>query len=135
VLSACNAPRELTYIPGYELLKGLDFRPYAEKGFLFSPYMYDGKYTTLALIEYVIMPEARLNTYELSDGTVLGKWSKDEIKTEEALDNIYNKCIEFGADAMVDFTLTDNIEIYTGITVPTRIIGVKITGIAIKRED
>ena len=125
----------VTHIPAHEALTGLDFRPYADKNFHITPYVYTGKYTTIALINYVSMPEAKLITYKKGDGTTGKMWFQNEIDFETALDSIYEKCADMGADALMDFTFEEHSESYSKIMTPITIYGKKITGTAIRRED
>ena len=125
VLFTSTACSTLKDIDGYENMTGVDFRPYTEKGFLITPSTYGGEYTSLYWVDYVIMPEAY---YEV-------EWVIGTINLETALDGVYKKCISMGADALMEFDIENNIDSYTGIVNPTSVTGVRISGVAIKRED
>ena len=136
LLSACSS---IKHINGYESLTGLDFRPYADKGFLITPYAYSGEYISIYMVNYVIMPEAN---YAESGATnpnkreSSGSWVFDLIDVDDALNKIYETCVEFGADALMDFKIQPNSESYkVGTEYPVTVNGIQITGIAIKRQD
>ena len=134
-------PSEIVLIPAYENLLGYDFRPFAKRGFLITPYSYDGKYTAIAIINFKIMPESNLvliksgYNYNTNTPTTVKNWVSDTVETDEALERIYQHCIEIGADALVDFKITDVTDYYTKTTPNTTIEGKRITGFAIRRED
>ncbi|MBA7539201.1 hypothetical protein ES705_31480 [subsurface metagenome] len=138
----CIGCKTITKIPGYDLLLGLDFRPYAEKGFLITPHTYTaGEYTTISLVDYKIMPDAELKEGQSTgisagyqDATVK-VWSVDEIEPQDALDKIFEICIDMGADALIDFTIEEATDEHLKIKNPVTIEGIRITGLAIRRED
>jgi len=51
-------PNNITKIESVNQFYGIDFRPYTEKGFLFTPKDYDGEYQSIGIIEYKAMPAA-----------------------------------------------------------------------------
>jgi len=136
ILSACTS---IKHIPGYEKLTGLDFRPFADKGFLITPYVFNGDYISIYMVNYVIMPEANYmpaNPDNVGTGDYTsGSWTFKKLNIETALNNIYETCVEMGADALMDFQLQSNKEYYTGINNPVTVNGIQITGIAIKRQE
>jgi hypothetical protein len=139
MIAGCKSTKEIT-IPAYQEIVGIDFRPYAEKGFLITPLSYGGRYTSIALIDFKIMPQANLVVSEKADNsdqssapTVL-EWHADTIGIHGALKNIYEHCIEIGADGLIDFSIeevSDSYPSYPAVLVK----GKRITGLAIKRED
>ncbi len=139
MIAGCKSTREIT-IPAYQEIFGIDFRPYAEKGFLITPLSYGGRYTSIALIDFKIMPQANLTVSEKADKsdqsatpTVLG-WHADTVGLHGALEKIYKHCIEIGADGLIDFSIeevSDSYPAYPAVIVK----GKRITGLAIKRED
>jgi len=92
IFSGCSS---LSHIDGYEKLTGIDFRPYAEKDFLITPYAYNGEYISVYMINYIIMPEGRY-TPSASNATGAtiqkGGWTFSQIETKTALNNIYDEC-------------------------------------------
>lgn len=138
-IAGCKSTREIT-IPAYQEVIGIDFRPYAEKGFLITPLSYGGRYTSIALLDFKVMPKANLVVSEKADKsdqssapTVL-EWHADTIGIHAALQSIYEHCIEIGADGIIDFSIdevSDSYPAYPAVVVR----GKRITGLAIKRED
>ena len=132
--------KTLDYIPAYEQILGLDLRPFAEQNFLITPYAYSGKYTSIAIIDYKIMPGAQLrNTINYSPYTGESyegsTWFVDTVKIDESLNRIFLICREMGADALVDFEILDVSDSYTNIEKPVLVPGIRITGLAIRRDD
>ena len=75
LFSSCKV---VEFIPASESLTGIDFRPYAEKGFLFTPYKYDGKFFTLSMVSLTVMPKAELIRNQSSSGqTSSSFWIQD----------------------------------------------------------
>ncbi|KKN85467.1 hypothetical protein LCGC14_0277860 [marine sediment metagenome] len=137
LLSSCTV---ITKIPGYESLTGLDFRPYTEQGFLITPYEYGGEYSTISMINYEVMPSARLpqTTYSNAPSGIVttrsGDWVIDELDVQIALDSIFEICINQGANALVDLEVTGISKGYMNIAKPVTIYGIRITGLAIERK-
>jgi hypothetical protein len=124
--------KPLMYIPGSSHMFGVDFRKYAEKGFLFTPEMYNGEYSTIGYMDYTLSPSAEYKNKS--------SWVIQKIKLTDAIDTVYNHCIYMGADALVKFefstidvTHNKNDEGYA-IPNPVTIQEIRITGIAIKRN-
>lgn len=139
MMAGCKSTTEIT-IPAYQEIIGIDFRPYAEKGFLITPLSYGGKYTSIALIDFKIMPQANLVVSEKTDKSdqspapAVLQWHADTIGIHAALKNIYEHCTEIGADGLIDFSIEEVSDSYPSY--PSVIVkGKRITGLAIKRED
>jgi hypothetical protein len=69
------------------------------------------------------------------DGTTSTAWVSEYIDVQSAVDGIYKKCVSMGADALMDFKIGESSRYYPGYSNSTTVFGVKISGIAIKRED
>jgi len=136
LLSACKT---LTHIPAYDYLTGLDLRPYAEKDFLITPNTYGGDHTTIYMIDYVLMPEGIYTEVVKNIGkpsqSSRKEWVFDKIDIVQAVDSIYNISIELGANAITGFTVEPHVVNYTDIVNPTTVQGIRITGMAIKRQE
>jgi len=135
LMSGCVS---LSHISAYEQLMGLDLRPYAEQDFLITPYPYSGKYTSVGVIDYKVMPQAQLvatSTSTNPQSASAKKWITDTVQTAVVLDKIYHMSVEMGANALVDFKVLEASDNYTGIANPVVITGVRITGLAIRRDD
>ena len=89
---------------------GALFSEYSDRGFLFTPYTYEGEYEAIGMLTFEMLPEANWvgdDDYVLNSGaweeSVRPHWRVDSLITiEVALDSVYNHCVEIGADAMVD---------------------------------
>ena len=141
---------ELSHIPQKEIIKGIDFRKYTEKGFLITPEKYNGEYESIGIINYLIMPEANRKIQEVVIPTTKSKWEDSdyiyrrsegifkwvikEVDVQIALDGIYKQCIEIGADALVNFSAVSENEEYLYTNPPLSLKGIRITGFAIKRK-
>ena len=53
-----NGCATLKFIPAEEYFMGIDFRPYTEQGFLFTPEKYLGEYESIGLIDLISVHEA-----------------------------------------------------------------------------
>ena len=59
-------------------------------------------------------------------------WKIEDVNIQDALDGIYKRCIEMGANALVNFNATTEEQDYSWIKNPVKIKGYRITGFAIK---
>lgn len=124
----------LRHIDREDIYYTLDFRKYANEGFLITPEMYRGNYMTMGVVSYETYPEAKY--IEIVHPTYTSKsWSPTPVSSSEALDSVYVYCKKLGADALVRFNIESVQKEYSGITNPITITGVKLSGYAIKRED
>ncbi len=129
ILSGCA----ITYnhIPPVSEFYGIDFRPYIEKGFLITPEFYLGEKDIIADVTYVLSPEA--NRVDLNpNDAVPPVWISQPVNIYQAMDSVYNFCIDRGANGLVNFRLDQH-----PITTPppaTTINRITITGYAIKRK-
>lgn len=141
ILSACETTNQLTKIPRKEQFTGIDFTKYSKDGFLITPEKYTGNYESVGLIEYVFMPEAKQKTsfiennysWKETDKLVTGySWDVEPVSIQDAIDGIYKKCVEMGANALVNFSATTETKEYIMTKAPVTIRGYRITGFAIK---
>lgn len=140
MLQSCKTV-ELSQIPKREIFSGIDFRTYTKSGFLFSPGDYNGNFEAIGIVSFLIMPEANKKKFEKTpdadqwhDPGAIIKWEVENIDLQNALDGIYKRCIEMGADALVNFKSEVNVEDYTYKVPPFKLEGYRITGFAIKRK-
>ncbi len=149
LLAGCMPTLEtLNYIPKEEKFYGIDFRKYSDDGFYITPEKCQGRYEPVGLVEYVILPAA---TYAVTDYVLnpnydrndpaspkyLQDWSwlEEKMYIQEAVDSIYLKCKNMGADGIMNFDFSSSNKEYTGIKNPTMVSGYRLTGFAIKRLD
>jgi len=126
---------------------GIDFTKYSNEGFLITPEKYTGKYESVGMIEYHIMPGAKYikagtrrekidNIY--GDASVNAYiWVIDKIKFSQAMDSIYIMAKNMGADAITNFDFNMETSEFSSLIYnnPVTIAGYRITGFAIKRLD
>jgi hypothetical protein len=124
----------LEHIDGYQSLIGIDLRPYTEKDFLITPNDYAGKYKSIAILDYVIMPEANYKTiYPYSGDEPPKEWVHDKVDITAAMDSIYEICLDMGANAIINFEISPHADTYTAVENPTTVVGKRISGMAIQR--
>ena len=91
------------------------------------------------IIHYIIMPEGNYVPYQHNaQGTrQVGTdvWVFEKIDLQTVVDSIYNKSVNMGADAIMDFEISPYEEEYLNIQNPVTVKGIEINGIAIKRGN
>ncbi len=142
VLSCTEAP---TAFPEYRHLSGVDFSQYSEKGFLFTPNLYGGDYKSVGLITLTYRPAANLIeidvgrneeviTYSNSTTSLKKEWVFSPENRDMLLEAVYETCIEMGADAFTQMTLsTVKVQMPAGLQYPLALTETTISGYAIKR--
>ena len=127
-------------IPEKISISGYNFSKYSNEGFLFTPNVYNGEYESVGLIHLTYTPEANLvevySGKQLENGKpqVSKEWHVIEFDSEILLDNVYEACLELGADAFTQMVLQTHSETYGNTTMyPLILNGAKISGFAIKR--
>jgi len=123
----------LEHIDGYQSLSGIDLRPYAEKDFLITPNDYAGKYKSMFIIDYVIMPEANYEIVSQRGGDATREWISDNVDISTAMDSIYEICLDMGANSIINFEISPHTDTYGLVQNPTTIVGKRISGMAIQR--
>jgi len=130
VLDTIEKSRELTII---------DYGKYAEKGFLFTPYIYNGDFESVGPVYYSYSPGAKYRAHERSDTTKIEsstydkQWFPEYFNLYDAMDDVYNECVKMGADALIETKIsgdTRTVPAANPATLPVYII----TGFAIKRK-
>lgn len=134
LLAGCATER-IARIPREVTFAGFDFRPYTERGFMFTPDVYGGEYDAIGLVSATIYPEAYREHQSRGAETALGKWSIKDVDAQEAIDEMYRRASTLGADALVQFTIK-SIEktVETGDIRGLTLSGVEVSGFAIKRK-
>ena len=127
-------------IPEKIEVSGYDFSGFTERGFFFTPLEYKGDYQSIGLIQLTYRPEARFVEVvlgaQLKAGEYYGmkKWELDQVDPEKVLEELYNVCIEMGADALTQMQFTWFDETFAqGTQEPVVIGSLRISGFAIKR--
>ncbi len=120
-------------------IDGLDFRPYIEKGFLFTPIEEPrGEYDGVGLVTIRVIPEVKLS--DITKPFDQRKWQREwvgnvpwqieRLNTDEGLQEVYKVAVELGADALYDFKIIRSSVRNGGLTVPIHVV----SGFAVKRK-
>lgn len=116
----------------------IDYGRYAEKGFLFSPYVYNGNFESIGPVEYTYSPGAEYKETPAAAATNYPintkQWIYDDFDIYKAIDEVYKACIEKGADALIETKITADTKTITGYANPITLPVYKISGFAIKRK-
>ena len=132
----------ITKIPRVENLSGIDFSKYSQKGFLITPEKYLGNYESIGLIDLILMPGGNLksnyipsNSFQNDGMTMLaGYWDIEKINVQDALEAIYNRCVDMGANALVNFYIAEEKKEYPLLKPPVTLYGYRVSGFAIKTK-
>lgn len=149
LITSCISPRELKNISEKRNFYAIDFREYSKNGFLITPEKYIGDYQSIGIVRFEVYPGASYTVVErkvnpnYNPNTTgpnsskyydVKEWIVRKISMQDALDGIFEKCKEMGADALVNFKMDYDAVPYDGISNPVVINGYIITGYAIKRK-
>lgn len=126
-LQSC-LPKQSAVIPAKEDYFLQDFRKYTQRGFLFTPYEYEGEYESIGAIRIEVGPEMKLFRDKGQKGHGTYKIEKD-VDPSEVIEKAYRLASGMGADALIDFIVTTEEEQFFGGSRKVYII----SGFAIKR--
>ncbi len=136
LFAACSTIHEMER---FTSVRALDFRPYADKGFLFTPNRYTLEYDSRGIVTIEVWPKVvkiprekegkmRSNPETFwQDGWL---WIAEEVPTQDALDSAYAVATRLGADALVEFE-SERIEVPPG----SKRTVMRMNGFAIKRQS
>ncbi|MBN2011949.1 hypothetical protein JW960_21650 [candidate division KSB1 bacterium] len=127
----------IMFIPKSQSEFVIDFAKYTEKGFMFSPYQYLGKYESIGMITITVMPEASLLRHrdERFNGNVYKtEWEFTPINLDASIEQFYKKAVDMGANGVCDLKIISESKSYI-LKTPVTIPGVTISGFAIKRLE
>lgn len=137
LMSGC-APT-ITDIPQTAIYEHIPLKKYSDKGFLFTPFAYPGKYRTIGVVSVVVFPEAHYREPEVTSETGIAKvggWNIRRIYADAPLDSIYKWAVDSGADAVVNFQVSlERIPVNLGSPSYLDLKGIRVNGLAIKRID
>lgn len=135
--------------PADTVVTGLDFRPFAQQGFLFTTEVYTGEYDGIGIINIQMYPPATRSQQELdsADNSETQRawedWTEGEVSTSELLQRAFDEARQMGADAIINLrvervTRTDvaaAIQYTGGTSVETfERSGLQVSGFAIRRR-
>ena len=132
---------KLTYVPEKSEVSAIDFTPFTEKGFLFTPNKYLGDYESVGIIYFNYHPEAKLvekviqKSEDDIDNIKTEFWEVAQYDPNVLLYDVYTACVSMGADALTEFSFKGVQSHYgSGTIKPISIDGISIQGFAIKRK-
>ena len=135
IITGCVTTESL---PGSKTFTKFDFSKYSEKGFLFTPEGYNDDYQSIGMINITFWPEvlkkgdkpdpAKSYRTTFSAGN---RWFIERLNMQTAIDSMYSKATEMGADAVIRFNANYKTKRHAMMT----IVGIDVTGFAIKRTD
>ena len=130
VLAGCANPGINPFLT-YEAPKTLkiykyDFRQYNSKGFLITPSTYYGDYESIGMLDITLFPPIVRSGANYQGAP---QWKVEYLNTQEVIDSLYTKAVEYGADGIMNFTVSFETQ-NNGIL---EIVGTRVSGYAIKR--
>lgn len=138
LLVGCASNRE--FIEGSFDVRGLDFRDYADRGFLITPESYEGEYLSLGQLHVTMFPRARKGAAARQHGTyVPGNWYVERISSQQLIDSLYTVASGWGADAIVNLSVSSLPHPDEKVGLPgepsaVQMSGIEVSGLAIKRS-
>jgi len=108
LMLGCGTPA-ITHYEENMSVYGAVFTDYSARGFMFSPYVYEGAFESIGMLTFEILPEMTWRDYVLNAGGGAGvqsHWDIEPISLEQSLERVYEYCVSLGADAMVDIKIT-----------------------------
>ena len=146
IVAVVSCTKILNRTPKINNFAKIDFTEYTEKGFLFSPYQYNGEYEAIGIINYKFIPSAIYKDNKTTSRMKVGNkteeytyfsksWISDDYNVYDLLDSLYNWSSSKGANAIIDLKLNTSSEYFGyGYINPVTVNGIEITGFAIKRK-
>ena len=128
MLVSCGGPKLTSRVVASSLL---DYREYAEQGFLVSPYEYTSGYDAIGEIEILIVPAKVKRMVEslYSGGEPLLRIAQEDISSQELADIAVEEAKKTGADALVNFDIKQ-----LPVSLDSRDIYYIVSGFCIKRK-
>lgn len=122
---------------------GLNLTVYTQKGFMFTPEKYTGKYESIGILTVEIYPKIKpREDYSMKDipfgvradnDDQVPHWFYEPVTYKEVLDSLYNLSSSLGANAVINLNIYPKFQYRQGFQ--DEVIGVKVSGFAIKRLD
>ncbi len=130
-----------TFIPKVSEINAVDFTPFTEKGFLFTPNKYTQDYESIGIINFTYFPEANLIEKKIKrgkdekDDMIVKFWDIEKFDINLLLYEVYTASIQMGADALTEFSIKSVSSNHAlGSSYPVSINGIQVYGFAIKRN-
>lgn len=128
MLVSCSGPKLTSRVVTSSLL---DFRGYAEQGFLVSPYAYTSEYDAIGEIEIYVLPANVKKDIEsqYTEGRTYTVIAQEDISNQELADIAVEEAKKTGADALVNFDIKQ-----LPVSLDSRDIYYIVSGFCIKRK-
>lgn len=123
LLEGC--PPAVTHVAPVTIVSGIDFTRYTQRGFLFTPEVYEGPYDAVGLITITRYAEGHFSNET-------ARWEFDPIPVRDVVDSAYARASAIGADALMRFHLENVMAPATAKLPPTP--GLEVSGFAIHRH-
>lgn len=101
MLTSCGGPKLTSRVVTSSLL---DFRIYAEQGFLVSPYAYTSDYEAIGELDVYVFP-ANIKTADPQSDFNIKIYTQEDISRQELADIAVEEAKKTGADALVNFKI------------------------------
>lgn len=145
LFAGCVQQKPLAHIPPRVIAAGVDFTPFTARGFLFTPERYPESYESIGVITITIWPEANREVRsgrrvrrggQDTPAVEIGDWVIEPITIQDALESMYERASEMGADAVVNLEISRVVEEYASSLLTTLVLpGIEVSGFAIKRQQ
>ena len=83
----------------------LDFGPYLERGFAFTPTLYEGPYETRGFIALAFRPGTADAVRSLAEGRPQSGWATSDGQGAALLERMYDAAQRLGADAVMQLSI------------------------------
>jgi len=123
VLGGCVS--SVTQVSPETIVSAIDFTPYTQRGFLFTPEVYEGPYEAIGLITVTRYAAGHY-------ATDMARWEFDPIPVRDVLDSVYARAMAMGGDALMRFRL-ENVVAPAAVRLPAT-PGLEVSGFAIRRR-
>lgn len=114
---------------------GFDFTKYSTQGFLFTPEQYLGEYESIGIVKTIIFPAVKNKKSQIKSQTgepfLNEEWEIEKLDADEAINEMYKKATEMGANAVVRFEIHKTQYMNGLMEIP----GFEVSGFAIKRKQ
>lgn len=135
IAAGCASTGDRTQIRKETEVRGFDFTDYGD--FLITPEGYSGQYESVGIIEITIWPEMRRRKVNSEKGgSRMTPWETTPVNPKTAVDSLYERARDLGADAIIRFdtqAVTETVD--DGSPSGIQRTGVQARGFAIDRSN
>ena len=116
----------ISQIPETRTITGYDFRPFSERGFLFTPADFAGRYEAVGFLTLRFTPES--NKASFSDATEEARergfwkgnsyWIYNTVDIDDLLESYYSEATQLGANGVIHFNVAVEDAEVLGVPIP-----------------